>query len=116
MSVWKGSNQAALATWVALKALDQIAFSKTFFKTGPTKMNRLSFWSATGTDTFREIRATTLAMQLDHTYRQIFNAKYESGATANNSRSDMKEILLKGSNTVEDLAEVVDSKYKFLAE
>ena len=111
-----GTNHAALSTWIVLKALDQIAFSKTFAKTANIKMNKLSFWTAVSSDQLRDVRATSLCLQLDHAYRQIFNANYESGSTANKARKEMKAILIDKSNTVEGLAEAVDANYRFRSE
>ncbi|MEM7384051.1 MAG: hypothetical protein AAF514_03820 [Verrucomicrobiota bacterium] len=113
---WRSSNKAALATWLNLKALDQIPINRSFASTKDLKMKKLLFFTGAATPLMRAMRAETLANQIDTLNRSFWASKMEPGKTRRKAILEMKATLIGEDNTCADLGKVMDSNYRFVDE
>jgi hypothetical protein len=114
MADWTKNNRACTTTWTTLRVLDQN--DKVFNDSGNVKMSGLTFWNAAASADMRKLQATTLATQMDNTFRMIRKANFEAGVTKEAAIAAMIDILTTEDKTISDLAAAIDEKYLFWEE
>jgi hypothetical protein len=114
MLEWSKNNRACTTTWTTLRVLDQNG--RTFDKSGPVKMEQLTFWNKAASAQMRKLQAQTLSTQIDNVFRLIRGAKYESGVTRAQAIAGMVATMTDAEKTIADLAEVNDASYQFWGE
>ncbi|RYY02132.1 MAG: hypothetical protein EOO53_13930 [Gammaproteobacteria bacterium] len=113
---WSSNNRACKTVWSTLMALDQISESQTFKTTGIIKIGDLRFFPIDGTQAVLDVRAQSLALQLDKIFRLIRGATYEADVDQLAAVTALELILKDKEKTVADLADEADSKYLFFKE
>lgn len=112
MAPWSNDIPACVMTWVTLLTLGQT--SKSFAQAGDVKMTRLQFWA--GSPDARAARAQALAVQVHHTFRDLFGAKFEAGKTVGTALPALVAVMTDKAQTIADLAAASDQQYRFLDE
>ena len=112
MANWSNDTPACVMTWVTCILLGQTR--KPFPDAGGVKMQKLQYWA--GSPEGRAARAQAFAVQMMHTFRDMFGAKYETGKSITTALPAMVGILVVKDNTLEDLAETNDEQFRFLEE
>ncbi len=112
MATWSRNHRACETTWTTLYALTQLHAA--FPDAGTIPMSQLTFWAQQG-DT-RDVRARSLATQVDRVFVRLRGAQYEEGVNQTTAISNLVETLSAESKTVADLAEAADAQYRFWGE
>lgn len=114
MADWDRNNLACQCTWADLFVLKQSR--KPFKDSGEIQMRDLLFFNpAAGSGTL-ENEAKMLADELDIIFRRVDGAKFEKGVTKAKAQADMVAVLKKATQTMADLAEVINANYLFWGE
>lgn len=111
---WKDSDVAAVTTWITLLHLGQL--NNTFKKSQGTKMEELTFWVHADSGAMRENNIKSLSIQLDNYFIKLRGAIYEDSVDREQALDGIRDALRDASNTVENLADVCNEKYKFWGE
>ena len=114
MADWDRNNLACQCTWADLFVLKQSR--KPFKDSGEIQMRDLLFFNpAAGSGTL-ENEDKMLADELDIIFRRVDGAKFEKGVTKAKAQADMVAVLKKATQTMADLAEVINANYLFWGE
>lgn len=111
-ATWSNKKPACVITWGTLAVLGES--TRAFPNSGTVKMKQLTFW--VGSPDLRSVRARRLAVQIDLTFRDMLNSKFESGVTKTKAIPKMTDLLLEGEETMADFAKLNDELYRFLGE
>ena len=107
MSNWSPENKAHTTTWVSLLSLDLLP-DGTFLESGAKKISNLKIPD--------ETIAKSVAIQLDHIFRELRGAKFEEGMDEPIVRKKISALLMNKKLTVAELADDFDRLYKFWRE
>lgn len=113
---WSNNNRACKTVWTTLIALDQFSETQVFKTAGDKKIKTLTFFPKDATGDVVNVRANSLARQLDKIFRLVRGASYEKTITQNKAVAAISEILKDGDKTVADLADACDDAYLFFGE
>ena len=113
---WSNNNRACKTVWSTLIALDQFSETQVFKTAGDKKIKTLTFFPKDAAGDVVNVRAKSLARQLDKVFRLVRGASYEKTITQNKAITAMSEVLKDGDKTVADLADVSDDAYLFFGE
>jgi hypothetical protein len=116
MSNWNNNNAAHVNMWAVLGLLTQ--HNVKFKPAGPLKMSDLKFWINTASAEMRTIMAGTIAAQIDRFFcdkKNGLSAKYEPEVTQAQAIAALQTALSNGTKTIEDLANIGDENYAFIA-
>ena len=113
---WSSNNKACKTVWSALMALDQIDEDQSFKSTGQMKISELRFFPKDETQDEIDIRAKSLALQMDKIFRMIRGASYQEGVSRVIAVTKITDILKVQEQLVADLADKTDDKYLFVRE
>lgn len=114
MAVWSKNNLSCRTTWLALRILEQS--KKTFSTSGTVRMDELLYWNAADTAAMRNVKAQTLAAQMDNIFTITAEARYEEDHDKIGAIAAMQEVLTTAAKTMADLAAVADENYLFFGE
>ena len=96
--------------------LDQIAEDQPFVSTGEIKIKDLTFFSKDGTNDVLDVRAKSLAMQIDKVFTMIRGASYEENMSRLTAVTALVEVLKDGEKSIAELADTADDQYLFFQE
>jgi hypothetical protein len=113
---WSNNNAACVTTWSVLRLLEEVPVSTTFVKCGGMKVSDLRFFGADAPPEMLDFQARALAASLDSIFRNIRKAVFEKGVSQADARGAMAKGLKDGTNTLPELAEIIDESYVFLLE
>jgi hypothetical protein len=111
---WSNNNRACKTVWTTLRVLDQISKRRTFKTTGDLNIKDLTFF--VGTDETVQVRAESLAAQMDNLFTELRGAAYEEDFNSKSARAAMVAVLTDGDLTVADLADTADDAFEFHGE
>ena len=114
MADWDRNNLACQCTWADLFVLKQSR--KPFKDSGEIQMRDLLFFNPAAGSCTLENEAKMLADELDIIFRRVDGAKFEKGVTKAKAQADMVAVLKKATQTMADLAEVINANYLFWGE
>lgn len=112
MAIWSRNHRACETTWTTLYALTQLR--EAFPQAGDIPMQQLTFWTQSGDS--RDVRARTLATQMDRVFVRLRGATYEDGANRTGAVSELVSALVSKDKSIAQLAEVADAQYRFWGE
>jgi hypothetical protein len=113
---WSNNNAACVTTWSVLRLLEEIPVNKTFVKCGAMNVSQMRFFGAGGSPQMLAFQARSLAATMDSIFRNIRKAVFEKGVTQAAARQAIAAVLVDGTKSMPELAEVIDANYIFLLE
>lgn len=113
---WSSNNIACRTVGSALMVFDQISENQPFKSTGEIKIGDLPFYPQDGSMDIVDVRAKSLAIQLDKTFRMGRGATYEDNMNQVTAVNAMVEILKDKEQTIAGLADKADDQYLFFGE
>ena len=113
---WSNNNAACVTTWSVLRLIEEIPVNKTFVKCGAMTVSQMRFFGANASPAMLAFQARSLAATMDSIFRNIRKAAYEQGITQAAARRAIAAILIDGTKTMPELAEVIDASYICLLE
>ncbi|MCH9661739.1 MAG: hypothetical protein K0U54_12615 [Bacteroidetes bacterium] len=111
---WTNNNNACVAVWGALLVLAQN--TKPFFDSDGVTIGSFPYWSDLESKSSRKLRAKMFATSLDNIFRNFNGAEYEDRISRSKAINKMTTILIQDSDTLADLADMVDEQYFFVGE
>jgi hypothetical protein len=112
---WNSNNRAHTSLW-GFEIWDHDDEDAGFEEVGSWGTDYIVKSSPGDSAEMRAEKARTHAEKLDGAFVSLFRAGYEDGQDRGSATDSMTEILGDSNNTMSDLADVVDDKYKFLGE
>ncbi|MCP3914527.1 MAG: hypothetical protein GY711_03095 [bacterium] len=112
MAAWSNKKPNCVVTWGTLAVLGES--TRSFPTSGDVKVRRFTYWVPD--EDMRSTRARTLAVQMDNTFRNLFDTRFEDGVRKTKAIVAITGLLLEGDKTMNDLAELNDDLYRFLGE
>lgn len=113
---WSANNRACKTVWSTLMVLDQIGEDQSFDSTGKKTVGNLRFFPHDGSQDIIDIRAKSLAIQIDKVFRMIRGATYENNVSQSQAVDALAVVLKDKEQTVAELANKADDQYLFFKE
>ena len=113
---WSSNNTACKTVWSTLMVFDQINEDQAFKSTGEKKVGDLRFFPHDGSQNIIDVRAESLAIQIDKFFRMIRGATYEDNVVQSQAVDALAAVLKDKEQTVAELADKADDHYLFFKE
>lgn len=113
---WSNNNAACVTTWSVLRLIEEIPINKTFVKCGEMTVSQMRFFGANASPPMLAFQARSLAATMDSIFRNVRKAVFETGVKQADARKAIAAVLVDGTKTMPELAEVIDASYIFLLE
>ncbi len=112
---WNSNNRAHAALWT-FEIWQKKMRDSGFDEVGEWKTDFIIGYAAGGSTDMRSQNALVHAELLDEAFTSLFRATYEANIDRDTAINSMLAVLSDSSKTMTDLADPVDSLYRFIGE